>query len=108
MIKKSLTAHAKSQIKTIHNFSKRYNKLLEKNHRKVLLTLIKDHAEEISQLHKAKDPHYIIETGDMLILCLELIKEGGYSINGILSKCYNRYHKKLPKLIEEAKSRKKG
>lgn len=98
---KSLTSFAEKEIKTIHSYSKRYNKLKKKNHANALFNLTDKHVKEIKQLYRKKDKHYIIETGDLLILCFEIIEEAGCSSNIVLAKCYKRYHNKLTRLIEE-------
>lgn len=98
---KSLTKHANMQLKNIHRLSRRYNKLLHRNHVETLLTLMKEHITEIQQRYKRSDEHYIVETGDLVILCLELLTETKVSLDKVLSECYKRYHKKLPHLIND-------
>lgn len=98
--RKSLTNFARSELGTIHGYSTRYNKLLNKNHSLALLELMAEHIDEIRQRYDKGDKHYLIEAGDLLILCLELIKESKSSPDVILSRCYGRYHKKLPGLIK--------
>lgn len=98
--KKSLTNFARKELDTIHGYSTRYNKLLNKNHSLALLELMAEHVKEIRQRYSKGDKHYLIETGDLLILCLELIKESNTCPDVILSRCYGRYHNKLPKLIK--------
>ena len=72
-----------------------------------MLELIYKHAQEINQLYQQKNKHYIIETGDLLVLCLELIKESKGNTDFILDKCYARYDHKLKFLIEEYKKKKR-
>jgi len=98
---KSFTAFSKKHIKKIHRLSARYNKMRKKEHPEVLLELIKEHAQEIAQLYKNKDKHYVTETGDLLILCCELIKEARADADLIMEKCYRRYYRKLASLIEK-------
>ena len=59
--------------------------------------------EEIEKLADKKDPHYLIETGDLLILCFELLLEAGVDIDEVVLKCFERYEKKLGELIGEIK-----
>lgn len=99
-MKNSLTKFALRELKTIHDYSKKYNKLKGKNHARILLQLMEDHIDEISQRHKNMDSHYLIETGDLLILCFELLKEARRSPDVILSMCYKRYHKKFDNFLE--------
>lgn len=107
-IKDSLTPYAAKEIKTIHSYSKHYNKLGKKDHIIALLELADKHVEEIFQLYKKRDKHYVIETGDLLILCFEIIKEAKCSANVVLAKCYKRYRDKLPLLIKEFKEKRRS
>lgn len=101
--KKSLTSFAKKELDVIHGYSTSLNKLLKKNHTRVLLDLMQAHVKEIKQRYARGDKHFIIETGDLLILCFELIIEARHTPDIILSKCYRRYNKKLPELIRGLK-----
>ena len=92
---------ALTRIKEIHNLSQRYNSQLDHTHTDKLLTLIRDHSEEIKELHQENNLHYLTETGDLIILCFELLLEAGVCIDDILIKCFGRYETKLPKLIKE-------
>ncbi len=105
-MQKTFTGFSRKNIKAIHDLSLKYNKLKNKIHAQVLLNLMSEHAGEINQLYKAEDKHYIVETGDLLILCLELLKEAQADPDVILDKCYKRYYKKLSGLIEEFKKQK--
>ena len=78
-MKKSLTLHANKEIKTIHGYSRRLNRILNKDHAHALLDMIKEHAGEIK----------------------ELIKEAKQSPDAVLFKCYPRFHKKLLQLIKD-------
>ncbi|MBF0511096.1 MAG: hypothetical protein HQL13_02075 [Candidatus Omnitrophica bacterium] len=98
-MRKSLTGYSKDQIKAIHAKSRRLNALLKKNHAKALFKMLLEHGPEIKELYAKKDKHYLIETGDLIVLCLELIKEAKESPDTILAKCYPRFHKKIDSLI---------
>lgn len=50
------------------------------------------------------DAHYLVETGDLIILCLEILIENNQSPDRILSRCYDRYKKKLTTLLKEGMS----
>ena len=102
-MKKSLTKHTTKEIQVIHSSSSRLNRILRKDHAQVLLNMIKKHSGEIKELYDKKDKHYLIETGDLIVLCFELIRQGKQSPDAILFKCYPRFHKKLSQLIEEQK-----
>jgi len=69
---------------------------------------MKKHVEEIKGLLKKSDAHFVTETGDLLILCLEMIKETGRSPDAVLDKCYGRYRRKLGQLISEMKDKEQG
>lgn len=93
---------ALARIKDIHKISQDYNSQLNHNHTEKLLTLIQEHSEEIRDLYTKKDSHYLTETGDLIILCFELLLENQASINETLLKCFKRYETKLPRLLQEA------
>ncbi|MCM8814659.1 MAG: hypothetical protein NC937_03490 [Candidatus Omnitrophica bacterium] len=86
------------RIKKIHNLSLRVN---TNNHRKKLLGLAQKHIKEINQLYSEKNPHADIETGDLAVLCFELILESGKNPDEVLEKCFERYEKKLNELLKQ-------
>lgn len=90
-----------ARTKNIHELSRLYNKKLKNNHKKRLLELMREHIEEITKLSNKNNRHYLTETGDLIILCFELLLENNVSINKVLLKCFKRYETKLPKLIKE-------
>ncbi len=94
---------ALERIREIHRTSARYNKMIGYDHQQRLLELMRKHVDEIQVLATQKDAHYLIETGDLLILCYELLLEGGGSIDGISEVCFGRYEKKLKELIDAAR-----
>jgi len=104
-MKLSLTNYTKNELQLIHGRSRRLNYLLNKDHVRALLKMMKTHVDEIKELHDKKDKHYLIETGDLIVLCFELIKEAKQSPDNVLYKCYPRFHKKLLQLIDEQKDR---
>ncbi|HOL50073.1 MAG TPA: hypothetical protein PLW07_05795 [bacterium] len=91
---------ALEKIKQIHRLSLLVNK---QNHRKKLLHLANKHIIEIEQLYSKKDPHADIETGDLAVLCFELILESNRNLDEVLEKCFSRYEKKLNMLAEQSK-----
>lgn len=103
MQKRILSKESTRRLKAIHELSQDYNLKLKKNHRKRLLELMKEHIDEIYELCQKDNPHYLTETGDLIILCIELLLEESISVDGILEKCFNRYEKKLPNLINSVK-----
>ena len=105
-MKKTFTVFCKKNINAIHKISRQYNKLKKRNHPNVLLSLAKEHTDEINQLYISKNKHYIVETGDLIILCLELLKESQADADVILDKCYKRCFRKLSELIKESRKQK--
>lgn len=89
---KSLTSFALEQITKIHQLSQKKN---ANNHTKVLLDFIEKHAQEIRELYEQGNKHYLTETGDMIVLCLELLLEKNSLPDEIIEKCYERFLKKL-------------
>jgi len=89
------------RIKDIHALSKTYNDSLGNNHTSRLLELIKEHSEEIETLFRQNNAHFLTETGDLIMLCFEVLLENNVPIDDMLLKCFKRYETKLPKLIKE-------
>ena len=102
-MKKSLTNYNKKELQVIHSRSKRLNRMLKKDLPQALLEMMKEHVDEIKKRYNKKDKHYLIETGDLIVLSLELIKEAKQSPDEVLFKCYPRFHKKLLQLIKDQK-----
>ena len=96
---KVLTNKPLLRIEAIHKLSQAYNKRLGNNHTLRLLKLAKEHAEEIQQLYKSKNKHYLVETGDLIILCFEVLLENKASIDKTLLKCFKRYEKRFASLV---------
>ncbi|MCM8816894.1 MAG: hypothetical protein NC913_05215 [Candidatus Omnitrophica bacterium] len=88
------------RIKKIHLLSSRVN---AENHREKLLHLARKHIDEIEQLYIKNNPHADIETGDLAVLCFELILESGKNLDEILENCFLRYERKLKQLLAEKK-----
>ena len=100
-MEKSFTLYAEKKIDQVHALSAEHN-AKDKEHAKVLIELIKKHAIEIEELYNAEDEHLKIETGDLLVLCLELLKEQGAQADKIMDTCYSRYKDKLTSLIKKS------
>lgn len=98
MKRTSLTKYAKDNIREIHALSSLYNGKGGK-HAEKLLFLVRKHSKEITALYEAKDPHFSVETGDLMVLCLELLREVKAPDDVIMEKCYGRYRKKLRELL---------
>jgi len=107
MLKKSITQFSQKELQVIFRYSKRLNQFSGKKHAQELLGMMAGHVQEIRELYQARDAHYLTETGDLLILCFELLKEAKASPDSVLNNCYQRYRKKLPRLIKEIKPSRK-
>jgi len=94
-----LTKKALARIKSIHQSSKHYNGPSKEKHVRKLLSLVKEHIEEILLLQKNHDTHYLVETGDLLILCFEILLENNMDIDRMTLKCFGRYERKLNQLM---------
>jgi hypothetical protein len=93
------SSRAKARIKKIHSLSRAYNRRVRCPHQKRLLTLMRHHIDEIETLFKQKNPHALVETGDLVVLCLEMLLEHGASLDEMTSRCFDRYDKKLGELM---------
>lgn len=98
-----LTKNALARLKHIHHLSKQYNGSSKEKHLQKLLALSEKHIDEILILRRKKDPHYIVETGDLLILCLEILIENKRDVHAVIEQCFSRYENKLKQLIDEGK-----
>ncbi|MDP8264011.1 MAG: hypothetical protein P9M12_00835 [Candidatus Aceula lacicola] len=100
------TKKASDEIKKIHRLSRHCNGKEKKKHEKKLLTLMRKHVDEIEGLYQNKDKHFLIETGDLIILCLEMFLENKVSADQVMEQCFNRYQKKLKSLMRKSKDEK--
>jgi transposase len=66
-----------------------------------ILTMIRSHSFEISDLYHKKDDHYSIETADLIVLCFELILIGNKNIDDVFARCLPRFDEKLNRLAEK-------
>ncbi|MDP8266830.1 MAG: hypothetical protein P9M07_07815 [Candidatus Aceula meridiana] len=100
---KVIVASAYKRLKAIHKLSQNYNGPIKHQHEQRLLSLMRKHIDEIEELYKNSDPHYLVETGDLGILCFEMLLESKRSLDDAMMTCFERYEKKLKKLSEENK-----
>lgn len=91
---------ALDRIKKIHAMSQVYNKKVGKKHNERLLELMRHHIDEIEELFERSDKHFLVETGDLAVLCFELLLENGVAIDEILLRCFDRYDNKLSDLLK--------
>jgi len=96
-----LSAQALDRIREIHRLSSRLNAMQGRPHRERLMDLVRHHVQEIDELAQRHDPHHIVETGDLLILCFELLLESGADIDAVTCRCFARYETKLTGLIQQ-------
>lgn len=100
----SFTAYAREKLREIHGLSSEYNSRTD-DHAAVLLDFVGKHADELKRLYEAKDPHFDVETGDLIVLCCELLLERGKDPDRIMDRCYGRFSGKLKELIVSRKER---
>jgi len=93
-----LSDELKEKVKAIHALSKKINGEDQQGHVKKLLEMMGHHTEEIAQLDAQGDPHALLETGDLIILCLELLLEKEVDPDEILKIACSRFEKKLGEL----------
>lgn len=98
---RSLTPRVKELLSEIHALSQRINSSEGSGHRDVLIKFIRTHSDEINTLFCKGDPHAVIETGDLAVLCLELIMESGRDPDEILNICYSRFINKLRSILDD-------
>ncbi|MBD3296640.1 MAG: hypothetical protein GF392_04670 [Candidatus Omnitrophica bacterium] len=92
--KKTFTVYSRNEILDIHALSGK-RAATGAAHADKLIEMIKEHALEIEELLELKDPHCAIETGDMIVLCLELLIEKGADPDEVMRECYKRFRYKL-------------
>ncbi|MDD5633993.1 MAG: hypothetical protein PHW46_01810 [Candidatus Omnitrophica bacterium] len=91
---KTFTKYAIKNIKEIHRLSRKRNSVT-KAHPEMLLEFVRSHTKEMKELYEKKDKHFNVETGDLIILCLELLIENGAEPDAIMNIGYGRFRKKL-------------
>lgn len=95
-----LTEHAQKRIQAIHRLSKQYNENADRSHEDKLLELMRKHMDEIEELARKGDQHFLTETGDLAVLCFELLLEHEKGLDETLSHCFERYENKLYGLLK--------
>ena len=98
-----ISSSALRRVKGIHKLSLEYNGKVAKPHQERLLELMRHHIDEIEELAAQKNKHFLVETGDLAVLCLELILENEKSVDEILECCFGRYERKLNCLLQECR-----
>ncbi len=93
-----LSEDLKKRVQAIHVLSRKINGTDRDTHVQKLLEMMTHHTEEIPPLVSRNDPHALIETGDLIVLCLELLMEKGADPDQILDTACARFEKKLSEL----------
>jgi hypothetical protein len=91
------------RLRRIHDLSLRVNGSGEA-HRKKLLSMMTDHVSEIRELLQNGDPHAYVEAGDLMILAMEMIVEGGRDPQEVYELCCGRFERKLEEMLANRKS----
>lgn len=60
-----------------------------------LISMMQEHTFEIKDLFDKKDKHFAVETGDLIMLAMQLLMVEGYDINEVMNRCYERFDKKF-------------
>jgi hypothetical protein len=89
------------KIKELAGLSKRINRKAEAK----ILGFMEKHAKEIRELYDAKNPHWAIETADLIILCFELLALEKKDTGRVFENCLPRW-KKLERMAEKGQERK--
>ncbi len=96
-----LTEHTICKVEEIHKMSVECNRHKNISHSQILLDMMRHHIEEIEELLKDNNSHYLIETGDLIVLCMELLLDNNVDLNDILNTCFQRFKKKLSNLTNQ-------
>ncbi len=90
-----IAQEALDRLRRIHALSARMNSPAGVAHEERILSFIRKHVDEIEPLLKHDRAHALVETGDLVVLCLELLLENGADIDAVLRKCFVRFERKL-------------
>ncbi len=104
MNKKVISSEGEERLRGIHQLSREYNKRVDMPHTQRLFSLMRKHIDEIEGLWKKGDDHFLVETGDLLILGFEMLLEYQRSLDETLLLCFERYEKKLSQLMKAISS----
>jgi len=76
------------------------SKKINKNDRRKILQMMKDHVIEIGELYNEDNDHWAIETADLIVLCYELLLMENKDIDDVFSRCLPRFDVKLKGLLK--------
>jgi len=91
---KMITNKLLKEVKKINEMSVKCQGNVSKNN-EFLLNAMKEHASEIEELFKEKNPHYQKETADMIILALEFLNNNNVSPNEPIKIRLERFKQKI-------------
>ncbi|MCK4365109.1 MAG: hypothetical protein KAW45_03580 [Thermoplasmatales archaeon] len=94
----TVTEMFKAKLKEITDLSN----IINKNDKHKILSMIKEHIDEIEERYNNKDEHWAIETADLIILCYELLLLEDKDIDDVFDRCLPRFDAKLKRLAENA------
>lgn len=83
------------KLQEIHHLSKKINSGDQHDHEQKLIEMMRHHIEEIEELKEKNDQHYLIETGDLMVLCAEVLLENKIDVSQMFGECLDRFKKKL-------------
>jgi hypothetical protein len=84
-----------ARLKRIHARSRQLAAERGESHLDRLLEMMRLHCGEITALCGRNDPHWRAETGDLIVLCLELLLEAKVSPEAAVETSFGRFEKKL-------------
>jgi ribosomal silencing factor RsfS len=88
------------KIKSINELSLKLHGSKEK-HMEYVLKSMQHHAEEINDLFKKGNPHWSVETGDLMIHCMCMLVLNGYDLNEMFETCRKRFLKKVDEELKK-------
>lgn len=86
----------RDKLKEITDLSNKINK----NDKKKILEMMKEHIVEIEERYHNQDDHWTIEVGDLIVLCYELLLIENNDIEDVFNRCLPRFDVKLKRLAE--------
>lgn len=84
-----------SRLKKIQDCSRQQAVGRNESHSDRLFEMIRHHCAEIENLRAGNNPHWRVETGDLIVLCMELLLDAGVSPEIAVETSLGRFEKKL-------------
>ena len=88
------------KLKAINELSLKLHGSKEK-HMEYVLKSMQHHAEEINDLFKSGNPHWSVETGDLMIHCMCMLALNCYDLNVMFETCRKRFLKKIDEELKK-------